>query len=104
MATTHPLETNPILARIADLKGASSRLGGIFDYDTKPERLEEVSRELENPNVWDNPQRAQELGNERAPLDTHRQRHPHADRRPRPTPANCWNWPPPTTTKALPTR
>ena len=45
------------------------RLGGIFDYDAKRERLEEVGRELENPNVWDNPQRAQELGKERANLD-----------------------------------
>ena len=49
---------------------ASSRLGGIFDYATKRERLEEVSRELESPNVWDDPPRAQELGRERARLDT----------------------------------
>ncbi len=47
----------------------SRRLGGIFDYDTKRERLEEVGRELENPNVWDNPERAQQLGKERATLD-----------------------------------
>jgi peptide chain release factor 2 len=47
-----------------------SRLfGGIFDYDVKRERLEEVTRELENPNVWDNPERAQQLGKERAMLD-----------------------------------
>ena len=51
-------------------KAASSRLGGIFDYATKRERLEEVSRELESPNVWDDPPRAQELGRERARLDT----------------------------------
>lgn len=38
------------------------RLGGIFDYDTKVEQLEEVSRELEDPDVWNNPERAQELG------------------------------------------
>ena len=47
----------------------SSRYGGIFDYDAKRERLEEVSRELENPNIWDNPERAQQLGRERAQLD-----------------------------------
>jgi peptide chain release factor 2 len=51
-------------------RAASSRLGGIFDYDTKRERLEEVSRELESPTVWDDPPRAQELGRERARLDT----------------------------------
>ena len=48
----------------------SSRFGGIFDYATKNERLEEVTRELENPNVWDDPARAQELGRERARLHT----------------------------------
>ena len=47
-------------------RAASSRLGGIFDYETKSERLEEVTRELENPNVWDNPERAQLLGKERS--------------------------------------
>ena len=45
------------------------RLGGIFDYAGKRDRLEEVSRELENPNVWSDPERAQSLGRERAQLD-----------------------------------
>jgi peptide chain release factor 2 len=45
------------------------RSGGIFDYETKRERLEEVSRELELPTIWDNPQRAQDLGKERAMLE-----------------------------------
>lgn len=48
---------------------ASRCLGGIFDYDTKSERLTEVSRELEDPKVWDKPERAQELGRERAQLE-----------------------------------
>ena len=43
--------------------------GGIFDYDAKRERLTEVQRELEQPDVWDNPERAQELGRERARLE-----------------------------------
>ena len=47
---------------------AWARSGGIFDYDLKKERLEEVNRELEDPSVWDNPERAQELGRERARL------------------------------------
>jgi len=47
---------------------APNPYGGIFDYPARRERLEEVSRELENPNVWDDPQRAQELGRERARL------------------------------------
>ncbi len=45
------------------------RSGGIFDYDGKSERLDEVTRELEVPNVWDNPERAQNLGRERVQLE-----------------------------------
>ena len=45
------------------------RSGGIFDFDAKAERLEEVTRELESPDVWDKPQRAQDLGKERASLE-----------------------------------
>jgi len=44
-------------------------LGGIFDYDAKRERLDEVVRELEDPGVWNDPERAQELGRERARLE-----------------------------------
>ncbi|MEO6969170.1 MAG: peptide chain release factor 2 [Rhodanobacteraceae bacterium] len=62
------LETNPIQARIADLQARVASLRGYLDYPVKRERLEEVTRELENPNVWDDPQRAQDLGRERARL------------------------------------
>lgn len=44
------------------------RLGGIFDYEVKSERLTEVERELENPQIWADPERAQQLGRERAQL------------------------------------
>ena len=47
----------------------STPSGGIFDFDGKRERLEEVQRELEQPNVWDDVQRAQDLGRERARLE-----------------------------------
>jgi len=43
--------------------------GGIFEYESKAERLTEVQRELEEPNVWDDPERAQALGKERASLE-----------------------------------
>ena len=49
--------------------GATPRSGGIFDYDRKVERLEEVTRELESPDVWNEPERAQALGRERAGLE-----------------------------------
>lgn len=42
--------------------------GGIFDFDAKKERLVEVERELEEPDLWNNPERAQTLGKERAAL------------------------------------
>jgi peptide chain release factor 2 len=49
---------------------APLRSGGTFDYQTRSERLAEVLRELEDPGVWGNPDRAQELGRERTRLET----------------------------------
>ncbi len=46
-----------------------NRSGGIFDWETKAERLIEVTRELEDPSVWEDPDRAQALGRERAGLE-----------------------------------
>ena len=43
--------------------------GGTFDYESKRERLQEVSKELEDPVIWNKPERAQELGRERARLE-----------------------------------
>jgi peptide chain release factor 2 len=43
--------------------------GGIFDFDRKRERLEEVVRELESSAIWDHPEQAQALGRERAQLE-----------------------------------
>jgi peptide chain release factor 2 len=44
--------------------------GGTFDFDVKAERLGAVSRELEDPKIWDNAQRAQELSRERKQLES----------------------------------
>ncbi len=43
--------------------------GGIFDYDVKASKLEEVNRALEDPAVWNNAERAQELGKEKRTLE-----------------------------------
>jgi len=43
--------------------------GGIFDFDVKAERLGAVAKELEDPKIWDDPQRAQELGREKKQLE-----------------------------------
>ncbi|MCX8700288.1 peptide chain release factor 2 [Gilliamella sp. B2840] len=41
----------------------------MFDYDLKKERLEEVNAELEQSEVWANPEKAQALGKERVTLE-----------------------------------
>ena len=44
------------------------RSGGIFDYRGKQERLEEIDLILEEPSIWEQPETAQKLGQERAAL------------------------------------
>lgn len=41
----------------------------IFDYAEKNDRLAEITREMESPDLWTNPERAQALGRERARLE-----------------------------------
>ena len=48
---------------------APRKCGGIFDFDTKQARLIEVGRQLEEPDVWSDAKRAQELGREKKTLD-----------------------------------
>lgn len=48
---------------------AATNFGGIFDIDTKIERLEEVNLELENPELWNDPERATKISKEKAQLD-----------------------------------
>ena len=48
---------------------ASTLCGAIFDYAAKRDRLAEVDAELERPDIWSNPERAQSLGRERARLE-----------------------------------
>ena len=43
--------------------------GGIFDFDVKAQRLVAVAKALEDPGVWNDPKRAQELGKERKQLE-----------------------------------
>ncbi len=48
---------------------ARASYGGIFDFDLKQSRLIEVNKELEDPQVWNDAQRAQGLGREKKLLD-----------------------------------
>ena len=43
--------------------------GGIFDFETKEQRLQEVDGLLEDPTVWDDPETAQKLGKEKRLLE-----------------------------------
>jgi peptide chain release factor 2 len=47
-----------------------SCFGGIFDYVNRKERLTEVELELSEPDVWNDPDRAQALGRERSSLES----------------------------------
>ena len=46
------------------------RFGGIFDFENKQQRLEEVSQLLEDPNIWNDSERSQKLGKERRELES----------------------------------
>ena len=42
--------------------------GGTFDYPAKLEKLQELDHELQDPHIWNHPEKAQQLGKERAQL------------------------------------
>ncbi len=51
------------------MRSAPGPYGGFFDYAGKRNRLDEVIRIAEEPGLWDDPQRAQEIGRERKALE-----------------------------------
>ncbi|NND69518.1 MAG: peptide chain release factor 2, partial [Halioglobus sp.] len=63
------LEINPLLTQLKDIEARADVLRGYLDFDQRKERLAEVELELAEPSVWDDPDRAQELGRERASLE-----------------------------------
>ncbi|MFC4655748.1 MULTISPECIES: peptide chain release factor 2 [Rheinheimera] len=62
-------EVNPVNNAIKDLTERTAVLRGYLDFDSKKEKLEEVSRELEDSAVWNHPEKAQALGKERSALE-----------------------------------
>ncbi|MCX8146341.1 MAG: peptide chain release factor 2 [Azovibrio sp.] len=60
---------NSIANKIDDLAARAAELRRYLDYDQKLERLTVVNLELEDPRVWDDPKRAQELGREKRSLE-----------------------------------
>jgi peptide chain release factor 2 len=50
-------------------RNVPQRCGGIFDFDAKQKRLAEVAKLIEDPAIWEDNKRAQELGKERKSLE-----------------------------------
>ncbi|MDD2815853.1 MAG: peptide chain release factor 2 [Thiotrichaceae bacterium] len=63
------MELNLNYQHIDDMQTRVIALRGYLDYEQKQERLEEVRLELADPNLWSNPERAQELGKEKVILE-----------------------------------
>ncbi|MEM6936763.1 MAG: peptide chain release factor 2 [Pseudomonadota bacterium] len=62
------MELGPLKAQLDDIATREAALRGYLDYAEKRERLDEVNLELENPEIWNDPERAQQLGQERSRL------------------------------------
>ncbi|MBU2408805.1 MAG: peptide chain release factor 2, partial [Gammaproteobacteria bacterium] len=62
-------QINQIGATLQDLSARTADLRRYLDYDAKAERLRTVNASLEDPNVWNDPKKAQELGREKKSLD-----------------------------------
>ncbi|NKE67106.1 peptide chain release factor 2 [Ramlibacter sp. RBP-2] len=60
---------NQIGTQLADLAARTAALRGYLDFDAKSERLRTVNASLEDPQVWNDPRKAQELGKEKKQLD-----------------------------------
>ncbi|WP_227814557.1 peptide chain release factor 2 [Nitrogeniibacter aestuarii] len=60
---------NDIADTLRDLKRRGQELRRYLDYDEKSSKLEEVNVALEDPEVWNDAQRAQDLGKEKKMLE-----------------------------------
>ncbi|MGR4870973.1 peptide chain release factor 2 [Variovorax sp. LARHSF232] len=63
-------QINQIGATLADLSQRTVDLRRYLDADAKAERLRTVNASLEDPAVWNDPKKAQELGKEKKALDS----------------------------------
>ncbi|WP_230347750.1 peptide chain release factor 2 [Methylobacillus methanolivorans] len=62
-------QLNLIANRLDDLAERHQALRGYLDFESKQQRLEEVSQLLEDPNIWNDNERSQKLGKERRELE-----------------------------------
>ena len=63
------MELSAHYQKISELTERLSVLSDYLGLEEKQDRLEKVKLELENQDVWSNPERAQSLGKERVQLD-----------------------------------
>jgi peptide chain release factor 2 len=63
------MELSPTYQKISDLVERATVLSSHLQLEEKQGRLEEVLRELENPDIWSNPEEAQALGKEKTQLE-----------------------------------
>ncbi len=63
------MELGGLYSRIKDYRARAEGLKDYLRLDEKRDRLEEVNRELEDPDVWSDQERAQKLGREKAQLE-----------------------------------
>ncbi|MES2325277.1 MAG: peptide chain release factor 2 [Pseudomonadota bacterium] len=61
---------NALSALLNDLTDREAELRRYLDFDKKSEKLEQVNEELEDPTVWNDPKRAQDLGKEKKALES----------------------------------
>ncbi|HOY70582.1 MAG TPA: peptide chain release factor 2 [Methylotenera sp.] len=62
-------QLNIINNRLADLSERHLALRGYLDFENKSHKLEEVNGLLEDPNVWNDAEKAQKLGKEKRSLE-----------------------------------
>ncbi|WP_323843022.1 peptide chain release factor 2 [Moraxella sp. Pampa] len=63
------MEIAPYQEKIKDLTERGQDLRRYLDFDGKKERLEEVNLELENPEIWNDPELATKISKEKSVLD-----------------------------------
>ncbi|SFV68448.1 Peptide chain release factor 2; programmed frameshift-containing [hydrothermal vent metagenome] len=63
------MELAPHYQKITDLTQRSNILKKHLELETKQEELEELEQELENPNIWNNPEEAQKISKKKSQLE-----------------------------------
>ncbi|NDP59709.1 MAG: peptide chain release factor 2 [Oxalobacteraceae bacterium] len=63
-------QLNSLEGLLADLTIRANELRRYLDFDNKSEKLDQVNAELEDPTVWDDQKRAQDLGKEKKSLES----------------------------------